>query len=145
MIQIIRKKKNHFCSRSVILLSLLFLITLTACYPRVTRLNSNYLPPSMTPGVQTMMVSPNQSRICARVLKIQQSPQFSDKWNLEIEILMIQPIQGGTFAEVGQKVQAFTITDSLLFQTNEIICAEAEYLGDFQSGSFQLTHIQVSR
>lgn len=92
-----------------------------------------------------MMVSPNQSRIRARVLKIEQSAQFSDKWNLEIEILMIQSIEGGMFAEVGQKVHAFTIADQLSFKQNDVISAGAEYLGDYTGGSFQLTQIRVDQ
>ncbi len=92
-----------------------------------------------------MMVAPNHSKIRARVLRINQSPQFKDKWDLEIEILMIQPIQGGAFAEAGQTVQAFTISEQLPFTQNDVISAEAEYLGDPTGGTFQLTEIKVEQ
>lgn len=92
-----------------------------------------------------MMAAPNQSEIRARVLKIERSPQFEDKWNLEIEILAFQAIQGGTFAEVGQRVQAFTISEQVPFQQNDIISAKAEYLGSPRGGNFRLTQIQVEQ
>jgi hypothetical protein len=130
----------------VILASLMIASISLACSPEPPNLNkTDNLPQAITTEVQNMMVAPNQSKIRARVLRINQSPQFKDKWNLEIEILTIEPIQGGTFAEAGQTVQVFTISEKLLFKQNDVISAEAEYLGDFTGGTFQLTQVKVEQ
>ncbi|GAB4365161.1 MAG: hypothetical protein Kow00121_01500 [Elainellaceae cyanobacterium] len=93
--------------------------------------------------VQNMLVAPNQNRILGKVLRIERSPQFTDRWNLKIEILSIQPIHGGIFAEAGQIVDAFTITEQLLFKKDNVISADAEYVGNPNGGWFQLTRITV--
>ncbi len=130
----------------VILSSLMIAISSVACAPTTPSFrNTNNLPQTMAPGVKDMMVAPNHSKIRARVLTIDRSPQFSDKWNLKVKLLMIQPIQGSTFAEVGQTVQAFTISEQLSFKQNDVISAEAEYLGDPSGGSFRLTQVQVEQ
>lgn len=130
----------------IILSSLTIAINSFACPLTISSLSHiNNRPQMMKTGVQNMMAAPNQSKIRGRVLKIDRSPQFSDKWNLEVEVLMIQPIQGGTFAEVGQTVQAFTICEQTPFKQNDVISATAEYLGDPRRGTFRLTQIQVER
>jgi hypothetical protein len=129
-----------------ILSSLIIAMIGIACFPTAPSLSKpDSLPQMMTPGLQNMMVAPNQSKIRAKVLRINESPQFKDRWSLEIRILMIQPIKGGTFSEVGQIVQAFTIADQLPFKQNDVIAADAEYLGDSSGGLFQLTQIRVEQ
>lgn len=97
----------------------------------------------MTSQLQGMMAAPNQSEIKAKVLNIQQSHQFSDKWYLELEILESKNITGGTFAQIGDKVKAFTIASSPHFAANNIITAQAEFVGDTDGGFFKLNNIEV--
>lgn len=97
----------------------------------------------MTPKFQGVMAAPNESEITAKVLRIEQSTEFPDKWFLELEILAIQNITGGTFAQVGDRVKAFTIASRPNFSANNMITAKAEFLGDAQGGSFRLTNIQI--
>ena len=88
-----------------------------------------------------MMAAPNQSQIKAKVLRIEQHPQFSDKWNLELEILALT--SDTNFVLVGQKIKAFTIATAVDFLPNSIITAQAEFLGDQRGGVLRLTQVQV--
>jgi len=97
----------------------------------------------MTPEVRGVMAAPNESEIRAKILRVEQSTEFADKWNLELEILASKTIAGGTFAGVGDRVKAFTIASRPNFSANNIITAQAEFLGDAQGGLFRLTNIQV--
>ncbi|MBD2682910.1 MULTISPECIES: hypothetical protein [Nostoc] len=97
----------------------------------------------MTSKLQGIMAAPNQSEIKAKVLHIEQSKEFQDKWYLELEILESKNITGGNFAQTGDKVKAFTIQSSPNFSTNNIITAQAEFLGDAHGGFFRLNNIQV--
>ncbi|MBD2296472.1 hypothetical protein H6G06_24085 [Anabaena sphaerica FACHB-251] len=97
----------------------------------------------MASKLQGIMAAPNESEIEAKVLHIEQSNQFPDKWYLELEILEIKNITGGNFAQIGDKVKAFTIQSSLNFAKNNIITAQAEFLGDAHGGFFRLNNIQV--
>ena len=96
----------------------------------------------MTPQVRGVMAAPNESEIRAKVLRVEQSTEFADKWYLELEILASKTIAGGTFAGVGDRVKAFTIASRPNFSENQIITAQAEFLGDAQGGLFRLTNIQ---
>ncbi|MBO3460414.1 hypothetical protein G7B40_020045 [Aetokthonos hydrillicola Thurmond2011] len=97
----------------------------------------------MTSQLHGMMAAPNQSEIKAKVLHIQQSDQFSDKWYLELKILESKNITGGTFAQIGDQVKAFTIAQSPHFGANSIISAQAEFVGDPHGGFFRLNNIQI--
>lgn len=89
-----------------------------------------------------IMAAPNQCEIKAKVQRIEQSTQFPDKWYLELEILESKNISGGTFAQVGDKIKAFTISSNLNFSVNNIITAQAEFLGDARGGLFRLSNVQ---
>jgi hypothetical protein len=96
---------------------------------------------SKPPGV---MAAPNRCRIQAKVLSLEQSAQFPDKWHLKLTILQAEALKGPLFAHVGSQVQAFAFfANAPSFTVNDIITAEAEYLGDAQRGRFQLDSIET--
>lgn len=90
-----------------------------------------------------IMAAPNQSQIQAKVLQIRQSPQFADKWLLELEILAVTSISSGSFIQVGQQVSAFTVGAQPHFSIGSKITATAEYMGNPQGGMLQLSRISV--
>lgn len=92
-----------------------------------------------------MQVAPNQSQVQARVLAVEQSPQFRDRWNLTVEILQVEPVRGGTFIETGQIIKAFTISESVLCHPDDVIAANAEYLGGPSGGWLQLMQISLKQ
>ncbi len=98
----------------------------------------------MQPQISAMMAAPNSSRIKAKVLGANQSAQFPDKWELELEILDSQSVSGPNFARVGEKVQGFTFRDAWDLPTPVVIEADAEYIGGAQKGLFQLTNLRVA-
>jgi hypothetical protein len=87
--------------------------------------------------------APNQSRIRAIVRSVEQSPQFSDKWLLEIEILEATAIHGGQFARVGETVQAFAFGADAPAAVGDEISALAEFIGDQRGGQFRLEQIEI--
>jgi hypothetical protein len=89
------------------------------------------------------MAAPNRSEITARVLEIEPSPQFADKWYLQIEILEARAIAGGAFARAREQARAFTFGQECPVRRDDVITASAEYLGDERGGQFQLSEITV--
>jgi hypothetical protein len=98
----------------------------------------------MVPKFNSIMAAPNQSEIKARVLAIEQSPDFKDKLLLELEILDSKSLSGPNFAHIGEKVKGFTFELKPKLQEGRIITARAEFLGDERGGKFQLTQIKLS-
>lgn len=88
--------------------------------------------------------APNQSEIRAKVLQVEQSPAFSDKWYLDLEILASKSISGPDFAREGQQARGFTFESVSEISAGSIITAQAEYLGDARGGQFQLTEIETA-
>ncbi len=97
----------------------------------------------MANGFSEIMAAPNQCAIKARVLNLERSPQFSDKWLLDIEILESKQIMGPNFARVGQSVKGFTFESISNIVPGSILQAKAEYIGDVRKGQFQLTDLEV--
>jgi hypothetical protein len=87
--------------------------------------------------------APNQSRIRAVVQSVEQSPQFSDKWMLEIEIVEATSVQGGQFARGGETVTAFAFGQEPPVAVGDEITAVAEYVGDERGGQFRLQEIEI--
>lgn len=96
----------------------------------------------MQPEISAMLAAPNSSRIKARILSVNQSAQFPDKWEIELEILDSQSLSGPNFAHVGKQVKGFTIRDAWDLATPVVIEADAEYIGGAQKGVFQLTNLR---
>lgn len=97
----------------------------------------------MTSESQGVMAAPNQSEIKAKVLQIDQSSQFPDKWYLELEILATKTVSGPNFAQVEHRVKAFTISLNPNLYPGNIITAQAEFVGDARGGVFRLTQVKV--
>jgi len=95
-----------------------------------------------TPSM-SVPAAPNQTEIRAIVRNVQQSPDFADRWHLEIEILEATPIHGPQFARVGETAKAFTFGSVSPVQTGDEIIALAEYIGDARGGQFQLSQIRI--
>jgi hypothetical protein len=96
--------------------------------------------PDMPPGV---MGAPNRCWIQARVLEVEQSSAFPDKWMLELEILETKDREGPNFAHVGDEVKGFTFSDEGFLSGGDTIAAEAEYVGGPRGGQFQLSDVKV--
>ena len=86
--------------------------------------------------------APNQSEIKARILSMERSPHFADKWLLRLEIIAVKAISGGLFAREGQNIQAFTVQLPPDLAINQLITAEAEFLGDAAGGQLQLHNLK---
>lgn len=95
-------------------------------------------------GSHGIMAAPNQCEIEARVLGLEQSPQFSDKWLFEVEILASQKLHGPNFAQVGNRYKAFTFESIAQIEVGSKIKSKAEYIGDAHTGQFQLTEIELA-
>jgi hypothetical protein len=87
--------------------------------------------------------APNLSRIKANVRSVTQSPNFSDKWQFDLEIVDLEPVQGGTFVQKGQQIQGFMIADTCDVTSGDLISATAEFLGGPQGGQLRLTDVRV--
>jgi hypothetical protein len=94
-------------------------------------------------GVRGVMAAPNRSRIKARVLHVEQSSTYPDKWLLELEILESHDVSGPNFARVGTNVEGFSFGPAWDAAPQAIIEAEAEYIGAVQGGQFQLTDVRI--
>ena len=97
----------------------------------------------MMPEFRGVMAAPNQCQIKARVLNVEQSAEFADKWYLQLEILESKDVSGPNFARVGQRTKGFTFDLRSEVAPGSIITARAEFLGDERGGQFQLTQITV--
>jgi hypothetical protein len=95
----------------------------------------------LTSKFRPVTAAPNRCDIKAKVLGVEQSPKFPDKWHLELEILETKAISGPNFARVGQANRAFTLESTASVSPGSVITAEGEFLGDERGGQFQLTHI----
>ncbi len=91
-----------------------------------------------------VMAAPNRCEIKARVLRLEQSDQFPDKWYLELEFVESKDLSGPNFARVGQRAKGFTLELPSNISQGSIIAAQAEFLGDERGGQFQLTQIDVN-
>lgn len=89
------------------------------------------------------MAAPNQSEIKAKVLAIMQSPDFEDKFLLELEILDSKSLSGPNFAHIGEKVKGFAFELKPELLDGKIIAARAEFFGDERGGKFRLTQIRL--
>lgn len=90
-----------------------------------------------------MMAAPNRSRITARVLAVKQSPDWPDKWLLDIEILASEGVEGPNFATPGRRGPAFVIGEKCDVPVMSTIQAFGEYIGDGHGGQWQLTDVAV--
>ncbi|MBK9712078.1 MAG: hypothetical protein IPO81_12265 [Kouleothrix sp.] len=96
----------------------------------------------MTPA--GVPAAPNQSRITANLLKVTQSPSFRDKWQLDLEIVEVESVQGGSFVQKGQLIQGFTIAETCAVAAGDTISATAEFLGDPRGGQLRLTNVRAA-
>jgi hypothetical protein len=90
-----------------------------------------------------VVAAPNRSRIKARVLHVEQSSTYPDKWLLELEIIESQDVSGPNFARVRKTVEGFSFGPAWEAPPQAIIEAEAEYIGGAQGGQFQLTDVRL--
>lgn len=97
----------------------------------------------MVPEFSGVMAAPNQSEIRAKVLAIEQSPDFKDKLLMELKILDSKSLSGPNFAHIGENVKGFTFELKPKLLEGRIIAAQAEFLGDERGGKFQLTQIKL--
>lgn len=98
----------------------------------------------MAPNLRGVMAAPNRSEIKAKVLQIEQSSQFADKWYFELEILETNHISGPNFVRLGQKIKAFTVGEIPKLSPQSTLTAQAEFIGDQHGGQLQLTQINVT-
>ncbi|MDQ1276495.1 MAG: hypothetical protein QG610_2073 [Euryarchaeota archaeon] len=97
----------------------------------------------MVPEFSGVMAAPNQSEIKAKVLGKKQSPDFEDKFLLELEILDSKSLSGPNFAHIGENVKGFTFESKPELLAGKIITARAEFFGDERGGKFRLTQIRL--
>jgi len=90
-----------------------------------------------------VIAAPNRSRIKAKVLHVEQSSTYPDKWLLELEVIKSQDVSGPNSARVGKYVEGFSFGPAWDAPPQAIIEAEAEYIGGTQGGQFQLTDVRI--
>jgi hypothetical protein len=98
----------------------------------------------MRPEFRGVPAAPNQCQIKARVLQVEQSTEFADKWYLDLEILESTSVSGPNFARVGQRARGFTFDLAPEVSPGSVITALAEFLGDERGGQFQLSQVNVT-
>ena len=91
-----------------------------------------------------VMAAPNLCAIEARVLDIQPSEKYPDKWYFELEVLHSKAVEGPNFARVGETVKAFSVGSIPDRSKGAVITARAKYIGDERGGTFQLFEIAVT-
>lgn len=89
------------------------------------------------------MAAPNESRILARVRTVERSAQWPDKWEMELEVVSSERVDGPNFARAGQRVHAFTFGPEAPAQPSDTIRARAEYIGGPRGGQFKLADVVV--
>jgi len=87
--------------------------------------------------------APNRSEIRARIVEVEPSPAFADKWHLVVEILDAQSLEGPQLARTGERAKAFVIGASTGLTPGTVIRADAEYVGDARGGQLRLTDVRV--
>jgi hypothetical protein len=92
-----------------------------------------------------IMAAPNRAQIEAAVLDVRAAPDIPGKHLLELEIRTSRSIAGPNFARPGSRAKAFTFEAVSGLQSQVIVRAEAEYIGDARTGSFQLHNVEVIR
>ena len=87
------------------------------------------------------MAAPNRSSIKAKIVRLAPVGETSGKSELELEVFEIMPLNGPTFAKLGQVVKCFTfeVLDGL--SVGDQIVAEVEYIGDARGGLHQITKV----
>lgn len=98
-------------------------------------------PPRPSRGIGA---APNQSEIRATVRTIERSPDFPDKWLLELEILDARSISGPSFAAAGRAMSAFAFDPPSGLVPGAIIVAGAEFIGDARGGVLRLSGVRVA-
>jgi hypothetical protein len=91
-----------------------------------------------------MLAAPNQARIKARVLDVEQSTSFPDKWHCRLEVLESNSVSGPNFARVGEQVEGFTFGPTWDVPPQAVVEADVEYIGDARGGQFKLSNVRVS-
>lgn len=90
-----------------------------------------------------IMAAPNSSHIKAHILSVERSEQAPNRWNLNIEILSAESIEGPNFARANTQARAFTFDPPGGLTAGRTLTASAEYLGGPQGGWFQLTDLKL--
>src|SRR5262245_56272497 len=91
------------------------------------------------------MASPNENLVTARVIKIERSAQWPNKWLLLVEVVDSKNVHGAQFVKAGQQVEAFAFGAEAPARISEVIRASAEYIGDARSGQLKLFDIVSPR
>ncbi len=99
----------------------------------------------MRPKFEGVIAAPNQSEITAKVLNVEQSSKFADKWYLDLEIFETKDVKGPNFARKGQSVKGFTFESISNISPDSIIIAQAEFVGDERGGQFRLTRVMAKK
>lgn len=97
----------------------------------------------MAPEFRGVMAAPNRSEVKAKVLQVERSSKFPDKWYLDLEILESKGLSGPNFARVGERVKGFTFGATCDVSPGSIIAVQAEFLGDARGGQFQLSQVDI--
>lgn len=94
-------------------------------------------------NLTAVMVAPNSARIRVTILRAEPSPQFPEKWLLEVEIRSVRALSGPQRAQPGMRTQAFTVRAGWDLPLPVEVEADAEYVGGPRQGSFLLRNLRV--
>jgi hypothetical protein len=77
---------------------------------------------------------------------LEQDEQFSDKWNLDLDIMESTSITGPNFASPGERIKGFAFESTpnfspQLLEPGNVIVAQAEYVGDESGGAYRIKQI----
>lgn len=95
------------------------------------------------PEFKGVMAAPNRSQIKAKVLSLEQSSEYPDKWIFDLEILESKNISGPDFAHVGERANGFAFDPLPDISSGDVVAGEAEFLGDERGGKFRLSEIKI--
>jgi hypothetical protein len=97
----------------------------------------------MTPP--NIVAAPNRSHIVAKVLRVQRSPVWRDRWQLELELSASRPLEGPHIPLVGRTLEANLVTPLDPPPVGATIEATAEYVGGADRGVLNLTDVETRR
>jgi hypothetical protein len=85
-----------------------------------------------------MLAAPNRSRIRAVVEHAAQSGDSPPKWSLRLRLEAVEALYGGTFVHEGEVVEGFAFNLPEPPAPDDVLVAEAEYIGGPGGGTLQL-------
>jgi hypothetical protein len=96
----------------------------------------------------SVSAAPNRSLIEAKILTLNRSRDFPDKWILKMDVLKSTALSGSWVIKDRENIEGFVFESTPVFNPQMMIVgseitAEVEFLGDPRGGIFQIHRIKT--